>query len=158
MTASPAIVLDVHEHAAVIFDIDGTLALIDHRRHHVVNRPKNWKAFYAAMSADVPNIPVINTLHGLMRVGYKGIICSGRPDDHRAATEKWLARHYVSYNRLYMRKAGDFRADDIVKRELLEQMRDDDFVPILACDDRDRVVAMWRSEGLICLQAALGDF
>ena len=143
---------------AVIFDIDGTLALIEHRRKHVTSRPKNWVAFYAGIPKDEPNIPVINTLHGLINGGYVGLLCSGRPDNYRDTTVAWLRQHFISYTALYMRKAGDYRADDIVKREILTEIRADGYNPILACDDRDRIVKMWRDEGLICLQAAEGDF
>ena len=37
-----------------IFDIDGTLANIEHRRHYVMNKPKNWKAFNSTMHLDTP--------------------------------------------------------------------------------------------------------
>ena len=50
-----------------IFDLDGTLALIEHRRHFVA-RPRgeqDWKAFYAACDKDAPNDPVIGTMERL---------------------------------------------------------------------------------------------
>jgi hypothetical protein len=57
-----------------------------------------------------------------------------------------------------MREAGDKRADDIVKAEIFFR----DIAPRwnvkAAIDDRNRVVAMWRSLGLLCLQVAEGDF
>ena len=33
----------------IVFDIDGTLANIEHRRAFVATKPKNWKAFTAAL-------------------------------------------------------------------------------------------------------------
>jgi hypothetical protein len=57
-----------------------------------------------------------------------------------------------------MRKEGDHRDDDIIKLELLEQVRADGFEPIMAFDDRNRVVAAWRSAGVPCAQVAPGDF
>ena len=143
---------------AVIFDIDGTLALIDHRRHHVESKPTDWDAFFGTMDKDEPNIPVINTLRGLMAGGYIGLICSGRPEDYRDVTEVWLRHHSILYQRLYMRPSGDFRSDVDVKREMLAQIREEGYQPVLACDDRTRLVDMWREEGLVCLQAAPGDF
>ena len=50
------------------------------------------------------------------------------------------------------------RADDILKIELLDQIRADGFSPIMAFDDRDRVVAAWRAAGVPCAQVAPGDF
>ena len=57
-----------------------------------------------------------------------------------------------------MRAAADFRDDSVIKLELLAQMRADGFDPVLAFDDRDRVVAAWRSAGIRCLQVADGAF
>lgn len=57
-----------------------------------------------------------------------------------------------------MRKNGDYRADDVVKREWLTI----GLIPrgrvLCAFDDRKRVVDMWRSEGITCYQVAPGDF
>ena len=41
----------------VVFDIDGTLAKIDHRLGFVRSKPKNWKAF----DAGIPNDKVRRT-------------------------------------------------------------------------------------------------
>ena len=43
-----------------IFDLDGTLALIDHRRHFLDDQadPKRWQKFFAACVDDQPNEPV----------------------------------------------------------------------------------------------------
>ena len=49
-----------------IFDIDGTLALNEHRQHYLTESPKNWKAFNAECGKDEPNLPIIeiyNSLH-----------------------------------------------------------------------------------------------
>ena len=149
---------EVGQNAAVIFDMDGTLALIDHRRHYLLPSKKNWKAFYAGIADDKPNVPVINTMHGLISVGYVGLICSGRPEEYRETTEDWLRRHFVNYRHLYMRPTGDYRSDVDIKLETLAAIRESGYVPVLACDDRDRLVQMWREQGLVCLQAAPGDF
>jgi hypothetical protein len=45
-----------------------------------------------------------------------------------------------------------------VKRELLARIRSDGFDPAVAIDDRQRVVQMWRREGLVCAQVAEGNF
>ena len=57
-----------------------------------------------------------------------------------------------------MRKAGDFRDDDIIKVELLHELAEDKFKPIMAFDDRNRVVKAWRAAGIPCAQVAEGDF
>jgi hypothetical protein len=57
-----------------------------------------------------------------------------------------------------MRSDNDYRADFIVKEELLAQLRADGYNPVMAFDDRQQVVDMWRENGLICAQVAKGDF
>jgi hypothetical protein len=57
-----------------------------------------------------------------------------------------------------MRAEKDYRADDIIKGELLDRIISDGWRPWLVVDDRDRVVKMWRDRGLLCLQCAPGDF
>jgi hypothetical protein len=72
----------------------------------------------------------------------------------------WLGKYGVGYvlHKLYMRRDGDHRPDDIVKREMLQQMRVDGWSPIMAFDDRNQVVEMWRANGVPCAQVASGDF
>lgn len=142
----------------VIFDLDGTLADLTHRRHFVAARPKNWKAFFAGVEHDAVIEPVATALRQFAAGAHRVIVCSGRPDDLREATERWLARHELWHSGLYMRRAGDYRADDVVKEELLDQILVDGFAPELVFDDRDRVVKMWRRRGLVCAQVAEGDF
>ena len=33
------------EKQTIIFDVDGTIADVEHRRHHVTQQPTDWKAF-----------------------------------------------------------------------------------------------------------------
>ena len=48
-----------------IFDLDGTLALIEHRLHFIQGPEKDWRGFFAAVGDDKPNLPVIRTLQAL---------------------------------------------------------------------------------------------
>lgn len=141
-----------------LFDIDGTLADCSHRIHHIQDGKKDWDAFFGACHADVPIKHMIDLALILFDAGNNIVFVSGRSDQCRAATEKWLRAHDFPPVRLYMRKAGDHRADDIVKGELLDQILADGFQPVMAFDDRDRVVKMWRTRGIPCAQVAEGDF
>jgi predicted kinase len=140
---------------AIVFDIDGTLSNLSHRLHHIQGGNRNWDAFFAAVDADTVNEPV-RWLHSLVCEAppIPILIASGRPDNYRDVTVAWLAEHGIFHTKLYMRSAGDHRADDIVKVELLAQMRADGYDPQLVIDDRQRVVDMWRAEGICCLQCA----
>ena len=50
------------------------------------------------------------------------------------------------------------RPDHQVKGELLDRLRADGWEPIMAFDDRNQVVRMWREKGIPCAQVADGDF
>ena len=43
---------------AIIFDIDGTLANLDHRLRHILNEPKDWDSFYRDIDKDQPIAPI----------------------------------------------------------------------------------------------------
>lgn len=143
---------------AIIVDIDGTLADCSHRRHFVEARPKDWPGFYAAMANDGWNEMVMHVV-GLLSGHLEVLVVTGRPDDHRDTTEQWLIDHpSFSYDELFMRKAGDFRPDTEVKREIYRREIAPHYEVVLVLDDRASVVDMWRAEGLQCWQVAEGDF
>ena len=76
---------------AVIFDIDGTLANTSHRLHYVTGGARDWPAFFGAMADDTLVEPIREVLRALLRSHNAVLLCSGRPEDYRAATEAWLA-------------------------------------------------------------------
>jgi hypothetical protein len=141
----------------VIFDLDGTLSLVEHRTHLVRCEKPDWPAFFAACVDDDPNTPVIKTLDALFEQGREVWIVSGRSDEVRAETEAWLAEHRVPYDNLIMRRKGDHRPDHDLKKEWLDTVIPKEAV-LCVFDDRTSVVDMWRAEGLTCFQVAPGDF
>jgi hypothetical protein len=148
-----------------IFDLDGTLALIEHRRHHVeCERDKqDWKAFYAACVDDQPNSPVIKTLRALASAGADIWVFSGRSDEVEKETLDWLAKHVILRAQgelvLEMRHEGDYTPDDQLKLRWLNDMLPSDRERLVAVfEDRDRMVKMWRASGVPCFQVAPGDF
>ena len=86
------------------------------------------------------------------------ILCSGRGEEHRAVTEKWLTDNQIPWDRLFMRRAGDNRKDSIVKVELLDQIRQWHGEPWVWLDDRNQVVDAIRAAGVRVLQVAQGNF
>lgn len=144
---------------AIIFDIDGTLADIEHRRHFVRGNQKNWPAFEEGIAYDTPMQHVIDVLLAMKAAGkYTILIASGRGEQSREVTENWLRKYVGDYEKLYMRAEGDYRRDDIVKKEILDQMRSEGYEIVMTFDDRNQVVDMWRDNGIPCFQVAPGDF
>lgn len=144
-----------------IVDIDGTLADLTHRRHHLEKKPKDWKAFFASVEHDQPIKHMRSLIYGMALTNYI-IFMTGRHEALRGVTEQWLRKHGFKYDLsplvMYMRPDGDFRDDAIIKLKLLQKARADGWEPVMAFDDRDRVVKMWRDNGIPCAQVAPGDF
>jgi hypothetical protein len=140
----------------VIFDIDGTLADVSERIHHVKKKPKNWNAFFQGMAQDKAIHSMVRLCNVLYASGIKILLCSGRNEEHRPQTVQWLAQQEVNYHELILRCDGDMRNDTVVKREMLAGI--DRSKILFVVEDRSRVVEMWRSEGLVCLQCAPGEF
>jgi len=143
----------------VVFDIDGTLANIEHRLDYVRSKPKNWKAFDAGIPNDKVNYPVADVFWALDATDQHTIIlASGRNERSRQATENWLRKNSLNaYDKLYMRKADDFRGDDIVKQEILDEIiADYGKKPDIWFDDRPRVVKAIRSRGVFVFDVYQG--
>lgn len=152
-----------------IFDLDGTLALIDHRRHFVTKPNHNWKAFNEACVDDLPNTPVIKILSLIHQQSIPWVIYSGREATVREQTLDWLMTHLSGLNpkltredldaRLTMRSVGNYIPDDVLKESWLLDMDLTTRCSIQGVfDDRDKVVKMWRRHGLTVFQVAEGDF
>ena len=143
----------------VIFDVDGTLADVSHRRHFVSNNEKNWTLFNAKMGEDKINPAVVElylTLWDSQK--YDLIIVTGRSEEFREVTEQWLVWNHIPFNRLIMRKAKDNRQDSMVKQDILDALKAESKDIMFAVDDRQQVVDMWRRNGITCLQCDEGQF
>lgn len=138
----------------VVFDLDGTLALTDHRSHFLQQQPKDWRGFYAACDGDEPNRPIIATLKALYMQGHRIQIWTGRSDEVEVKTRRWLNALNLAHILLRMRLEGDHRHDTVIKSEWIEQYGR----PDLVFEDRTRMCEFYRERGIVCCQVAPGDF
>jgi hypothetical protein len=135
---------------AIIVDVDGTLA--DMRG---VRGPFEWDKVHL----DKPHQDVIDLVKDLYNLKkYNIIITTGRDGVCEEATRQWLLNHGVPFHDFYIRKAGDFRKDNIIKSEIYMDHIRPKYDVKFVIDDRDQVVEMWRSLGLRVLQVAPGNF
>lgn len=172
----------------IVFDLDGTLADNKHREHFITGDEKDWDAFFEACAGDAPIWPALNVLHALWYAPlaperkHKIEIWSGRREGEggsvRQKTLAWLRGDdmpHVGYFdgapieffgpaygekriAVRMRAHGDFTPDQKLKKAWLDTARDQGRPPNLVFDDRQKVVDMWRTEGIPCFQVAPGDF
>ncbi len=148
---------DSKKESCVIFDLDGTLANIDHRLHFIKRLPKDWEQFFNHIPFDTPIDHIVELLGMYKQLEYNVVFVTGRPERTRKNTIAWLnAWGIYDGEPIYMRGDNDRSPDDHVKMYLLHALRDDGWEPMMVFDDRDRVVAMWRRQGIPCLQVAEG--
>lgn len=141
----------------IIVDIDGTLSLLGDRVKYMEQDPKDYDAFFAAVHEDEPNHSVVDLVKTI-KDSYTIVLCTGRQERCRQDTIDWLKKYDIPYNKLLMKKDGDFRADAIAKAEMLENagIKYEDIAFIL--EDRNSVVKAWRDKGIWCFQIQEGDF
>jgi len=136
-----------------IFDLDGTLANIEHRLHHIyppAGKSKDWDAFHKACSDDTLILPTAIVAKAL--VNYWDIyLLTGRMGDPRTRqrTVMWLDDHGFRglYHKLLMRPDGDYREDAVIKKEFLDEIRETHEVTGVF-EDRLSVCRMWVENGV----------
>ena len=147
----------------IIFDLDGTIALIDKRRD--LARKPNGKIDFKILHnpsnirLDIPNPPVVKMAQMFADDGFKIVIFSGRSDKTATATLSWLSENEVPFNKLVMRPHDTmgFVPDEVLKKDMLDKHLDINDI-FMVVDDRQKVVDMWRNLGLTVFQVAEGDF
>lgn len=142
-------VFDPKLEEVILCDLDGTLAHMNGKRG-----PFEWHR------TDVDDLDeiVARTIKDHMTLGHKIIFMSGRSEEGRVPTEQWLEFYGFKYHALLMRKAGDFRKDNLIKEELYNEHIKGKYNVRHVYDDRQQVVDMWRNLGIKVYQVAKGDF
>ena len=142
-----------------IVDIDGTLA-----KHEPHRGP--FEEHLVHLDTALPTCKVI---HELITGGNRVIYFSGRTDKCYSSTIKWILDNIEGYYggkdvdhmnpepELYMRKSGDSRGDDIIKKELYDLHIKDKYEVIGVFDDRLKVVRMWWDLGLFVFNCNQGN-
>ncbi len=141
----------------VVVDIDGVLSDATARQHFLDRRPKNWRGFFDAVGED----PLIVELGVLLRVldpVLRVVLLTGRPERVREPTVAWLDRNHVRWDLLAMRDSDDRSPATAFKREILHGLRQAGFEPVLALDDDERNVSMFRDEGVPTVYIHSGYF
>lgn len=129
---------------AFICDLDGTFA------HTNIPYPAAHSRDYTSDTIDEE----VGAIIGELSIKHLPIFMTGRSEQHREATRKWLDKAgFYSPCPLVMRKDGDNRADYIVKKELYLNHVQGTAKILFVLDDRPSVCRMWRAElGLKVLQ------
>jgi hypothetical protein len=96
----------VDERPVAVIDLDGVLADVRHRLHHLESKPRDWDAFFAGLPDDQV-LPEGRAVVDRLTPDHDLIYLTGRPERTRKATEAWLRRHGFPRGELIMRRNGD---------------------------------------------------
>ena len=73
---------------SILFDIDGTLADVEHRRIHFNQEKADWRSFNNFVGDDAPNKPLVEPYKTLWETKkYELILISGRSEAFRKITK-----------------------------------------------------------------------
>jgi phosphoglycolate phosphatase-like HAD superfamily hydrolase len=128
-----------------VFDIDGVLADVTHRLHHLRARPQRWERFFAEADVD----PLLDEGAGRLRAAqadHDVIYLTGRPERNRRLTERWLTSHDLPTGPLHMREDDDYRPARMMKRQVLRRLgRSRKIASVI--DDDPAVVELLEADG-----------
>lgn len=137
---------------ALIVDVDGTLCDVRQIRHYVDGGPdgSSHRDFYRfhAESIDCPAFAdTVGLTQRAKAHGLAVVIVTGRESRWSFLTSLWLGEHRVDYDMLLMRATKDYRADKVIKAQILGEVLLH-FRPVLAVDDRPDIAEIWVDAGI----------
>jgi len=134
-----------HGKKAVIFDLDGTLADIDdYEALHKVN--SNEFRLVARNAESYPQM-VAKAVEA-HRDGRDVIVLTARSAHYRDDTKKWLHKHGIPYDQLFMRPIDNDEKDKKVKKQILQDEVLPHFDVKKAYDDKKKNVKMFKKQGI----------
>ncbi len=119
-----------------VFDIDGVVADVRHRLHHL-GRRRSWDAFFEAAHEDTLLAEGATLVADLARQ-HEIVWLTGRPEWLRDITADWLAEHGLPGGELYLRPYGDYRPAPRYKVDVLRALAPRGIAALI--DDDDEVV------------------
>ena len=98
----------------VIFDVDGTIADVEHRRHLVNGENKDWKNFRLATENDTPVQWVCDIAKRYIAQGDEVAFFSARNESEREITERqiseWIGDNHKG---VFLRPNDSYEPDEI---------------------------------------------
>jgi phosphoglycolate phosphatase-like HAD superfamily hydrolase len=103
-----------------VFDIDGVVADVRHRLHHL-DWPVSWRGFFAE-AGDDPLLGEGARLVADLGASHDIVWLTGRPEWLRDVTTDWLAEHGLPVTELYLRPVHDHRPARLYKVGVLRRL------------------------------------
>jgi hypothetical protein len=133
--------------SVLVFDFDGCISKCSWREsllpaNGLVN---GYDLFHELLILDPPNMEIITMMKLSKMEGYKVIILTGRKEENRHDSVRWLNRYSVCYDAMYMRPNNDHRPSQIYKSEVLSTFDKNDIKMIF--DDMEKNINHFKELG-----------
>lgn len=133
---------------AILCDLDGTLANLNGRLPYGESQ--------ATCEEDLLREDVRDMVQEYADRGLTIILMSGRFRRYTEHTVRWLEKHNIPWDELFLREDDDMRGDEVIKRELYEDYIEPFYDIITAIDDRNKIIRLWRSLGISVIDVGNG--
>ena len=133
---------------AIVVDIDGTISNLSDvlGGGYQMGISLNEK-----IEAAEPIEPVVNLVKVFAEAGYAIVIQTARSIVHYEATVRWLKKHGIPFDMLYVTDHNDSSSYEKQKEEFYEHMKHLFHIEMVV-EDLESCVRMWKSKGLKVLQ------
>ena len=126
--------------------MDGTLCDVSAIRQMLLDT-RNFDAFHAESVNCPPHHGVVELLNQAKDDGHAIIVVTARKHRWRNHTATWLALNGVHSDAMFMRHDNDQRKDYLVKKDILNTVRNS-YDVVHAVDDNPAVIKLWIEEGI----------
>ena len=135
----------------VIWDIDGVLADSELRHQFAEEIAKGDFSWFESR---IPHFRAhrwaVETINALAAAGHTILFVTARDQKYRAATVSWLNKTIKTKRYKLMMRVGDGPDADI-KRGIYDKTIKDNYKVLMAFDDNQACIQMWRSLGIMAL-------
>ena len=129
---------------AIIIDLDGTLAEVDHRI-------KDGKCDHTKIKDDEYN-KAVREIISKFQDSHNIVLFTARHTDWRNATKRWCWDNFIIFDALYMKLPHHKGPDYLVKYQMYKEFIEGEYDVLFAIDDNNNVVKMLRDLGITTLQ------
>jgi hypothetical protein len=136
----------------VLWDVDHVMA-DSGWRDSMIGGEGGWDAYHLAGKDDAPVEVVVDMIRAFRAYGFENVGLTARPEKWRGLSMEWFVRCGVPLDDVMMRPTNNFDPSPKVKLDLV-RARWPDYRERIAflVEDRDDVCAVFRAEGVVCLQ------
>lgn len=119
----------------------------------------DYAAFEGAMKGDTPNEWCFTLVEAMWEKSFATIFVTGREQKYERAFHEWLMnqghdKQKWVYAPIFMRPDGFQGSDVELKRCIYQEHIEGKYDVLFAIDDRTKLVNLWRSLGIVCLDCA----